>query len=195
MTLAHRSLCPSLALAPMILAALALGACASNPNKAKDLDTSIEKSEAINDRSSIGVKDGNMIYQKKVLIAEELRNLQIKTHEMESALYGGPRYLDNRGYWGVLKDCREQLSLLEDGKLKWAEKREYVIQDTDKVQMGLDEKGKIAGLTEEFLNDRLVRYREYKAVLEVRTEDMQEKVASCRLELKAKKKEKEKDQD
>jgi len=167
---------------------LILGACASNPNKAKDLDTSIEKEERLTDNSAIGVKDGNMIFQKKVMIGEELRNLQIKTHELESNLYGGPRYLDNRGYWGVLKDCREQISVLESGKGKWSEKREYVIPEADAVQIGLDDKGKIAGLTEEYLHDRIKRYQGYKTILEARTEEMQEKISSCKLELKAAKK-------
>lgn len=181
---------PLLGSLPAFALVLCVG-CASNPNKAKDLDTSIEKSESINDHSSIGVKDGNMIYQKKVMISEELRNLQIRTHEMEASVYGGPRYLDNRGYWGVLKDCREKISLLEDGKLKWTEKREYVIPESDKVIIGIDEKGKIAGLTEEYLNDRLTRYREYKSILEARSEDLQEKIATCKMELKSKQKEKE----
>lgn len=177
---------PILSLALVGLMSL-FSSCASNPNKAKDLDTKIEKEEKITSDASIGVKDGNLVYQKKVMISEELRNLQIKTHELESNLYGGPRYLDNRGYWGVLKDCREQISSLDGEKGKWSEKREYVIPESDDVQIGLDDKGKIAGLTEEFLNDRLTRFKNYKSVLESRTEDMQEKIASCKLEMKAKK--------
>lgn len=174
----------------LILTLLLATACASNPNKAKELNAQIEKEEKITNDSSIGIKDGNMVYQKKVMIGEELRNLQIKTHELESNLYGGPRYLDNRGYWGVLKDCREQISVLEDGKGKWSEKREYVIPESDQLQVGLDDKGKIAGLSEEFLNDRITRYRNYKTILETRTEEIQEKLSSCKLELKAKLKEK-----
>ena len=62
--------------------------CATNPNAAKEIDTSMEKKTKLNDEQSIGVKDGDMVYQKKVDMAEELRRVHInvivwKTESME----------------------------------------------------------------------------------------------------------------
>ncbi len=157
--------------------------CATNPHKAVKLDTSIEKTTPISQDSVIGVKDGNIVYQKKILLGEELRSVTVTVHEMEAKLYGGPRYYDNNGLIGALKICRAQLSGLTDGKLLWTEKRDYVVPESEDIKMGLDESGKLAGLTEEFLRDRIERFRGYKRILESRTSDMEDKISACQSEV------------
>lgn len=156
--------------------------CATNPHRAVELDTKIERVSPISQNSRIGVKEGNIIYQKNVLLGEEVRNATIAAHEMEAKIYGGPRYYDNNGLIGVLKMCRAQISGMTDGKLQWTEKRDYVIPE-ENIQMGIDESGKLAGLTEEFLRDRLDRYRSYKRVLEQRAEEIETKIAACQSEV------------
>lgn len=170
---------------------LALAACA-NPNKAKDIDTKVDMTAPVNAGGVIGVKDGDMVYQRKVAINEELRNLEIETYNLEAKVYGGPRYNDNRGLYGVLKDCKAELSETAnggDGKLLWTEKREYVTPDDDTTsKIGIEDKKKIVGVTEEYLKDRLERFKGYRKVLADRQEEYETKVKSCELELKSKQK-------
>lgn len=163
----------------LVVCFLFLGACASNPHKAVDLDTQVERAETVGQDAVVGVKDGNMIYQKKVLLGEELRTTTIAARELEAKLYGGPRYYDNNGLIGVLKSCRAKLAAETGEKLQWTEKRDYVIPDGEDIKMGIDEKGTLTGLTEEFLKDRLERYRGYQKILTQRTDEMDDKIAAC----------------
>lgn len=167
----------------LMMAVLFLGACASNPHKATELDTKIEKTEIAGADAVVGIKDGNMVYQKKVLLGEELRSITVAAREMEAKLYGGPRYFDNNGLIGTLKNCRAKLSSLKGEKLQWTEKRDYVIPDSENIKMGIDETGSLTGVTEEFLKDRLERFRGYKNILSQRTDEMDDKIAACNSEV------------
>lgn len=169
---------------------LALAACASK-HKAKEIDTSIKNPAPVSGEGVIGVKDGEMVYQKKVMMNEQLRSLELEVYNLEAKVYGGPRYLDNRGLYGVLQDCRIELSEPKnggDGKLLWTEKREYVTQESDITTIGLDKKN-IIGVSEEYLKDRIERFKGYKNVLEARQEEYGTKVKVCELELQRQKKE------
>jgi hypothetical protein len=166
---------------------LLLGACA-HPNKAKVLDTQVDMAAPVNAGGVIGVKDGDMVYQKKVLMSEELRSLEVEVYNLEAKVYGGPRYLDNRGLYGVLKDCRAEMSEKRkggDGKLLWTEKREYVTVEDDLAKIGIEDKKKIVGVSEEYLKDRLERFKNYRKVLQGRQEEYETKVKVCELELKS----------
>jgi hypothetical protein len=163
-----------------LLALLLLAACASNPHRATKLETNMDKSTSISNEQSVGVKDGDMVYQKKVILSEELRSTMIRAHEQESHLYGGPRYYDNNGLIGELKSCRSQLAAMSDGKLQWTEKRDYIIPEEESFKMGLDENGRLVGVSEEYINDRISRFQQYRHTLELRTDDMQEKISACK---------------
>lgn len=167
---------------------LSLSSCASK-NKAKEVDTKIDKTTQVTSDSVIGVKGGDMVYQRKVQMNEELRTLELAVYNTEARVYGGPRYLDNRGLYGVLKDCRTELGDVSnngEGKPQWTEKREYVTPDDDFSQIGL-EKNKLIGVTEEYLLDRIKRFKEYKATLESRQEEYETKVKTCEMQLAAQK--------
>jgi hypothetical protein len=173
----------------LIFVGLILAACASK-HKATEIDTKVEDTSPVSPDGVIGVKDGNMVYQKKVMMNEQLRTLELDVYNLEAKVYGGPRYLDNRGLYGVLRDCRVELSEPKnggDGKLLWTEKREYVTQENDFTSMGLDKK-KIVGVSEEYLKDRLERFGGYRKVLQDRQEEYETKVKVCELELKRHKK-------
>ncbi len=131
-------------------------------------------------------RNDNPLFQRKIILSEDLRNLQVTTHELESKVYGGSRYFDNRGMWGVLKACHEQLSQFADGKLKWIDARKYVIPDSDNDSVGLDEESALISLSEEYFKDRLSRFRQYKAVLEKRHEDFTARIRECKTELQSK---------
>lgn len=163
-------------------------ACASK-NKAKEVDTKIKDTSQVSPDSVIGVKNGDMVYQRKVAMNEELRTLELTVYNLEARVYGGPRYLDNRGLYGVLRDCHVELGEAAnggDGKIQWTEKRDYVTPDDDFTQIGLENKN-IIGVSEEYLLDRLARFKNYKKTLEDRQEEYETKVKSCELELAAQK--------
>lgn len=169
-----------------------LAACSHNPNKAEKVDTKVEKSEKVSGDTEVGVKDGNMVVQKKVQMNEELRLLQNDVYELEDHVYGNRKY-GSLGLYGVLKDCRTQLADKDNGgngKLSWTEPIDRVTDKDDDFKMGLDEKDKLVGVSEEMLKDRITRFRGYKTTLQKRQDEYEEKVAICKNELKVKKSDK-----
>jgi hypothetical protein len=175
------------------IVAFLMVSCASNPNKAIQIDTNIDHAQNIGANTDLGIKDGNTVVQRKVLMSEELRTLKIKAYDLEAEVYGGSRYFNNRGLWGVLRDCIFEKAKFEnggEGKLgHMPEERVYVIPDDQEREIGLDEKGKIVGLSEEFLKDALNRYREYIRVLSNRESDYNDRIAACNLSVHNKAKE------
>jgi hypothetical protein len=172
----------------MLAIELTFTSCAHNPNKAKEIDTKMERQEQITGDTSLGVKDGNMVVQRKVMMNEELRKLQYEVYELEDHVYGNRKY-GSLGLYGVLRDCRMQLSDPKnggDGKLKWTEPIDRVTDKEDEFQIGIDEENKLVGVSEEFLLDRIKRFKGYKAVLDKRQDEYEEKVAICKADLKSK---------
>ena len=173
-----------------ILLCLFVAACSSQ-HKAKDLDTSVEMAAPVRSDSVVGVKDGDMIYQRKVAMNEELRRLELDVYDMEARVLGGSRYLDNRGLYGALRDCRIEMGAVEnngDGKIRWTESREYVTPDDQFSSVGVEDKNRIVGVSEEFLKDRIVRFKSYRSTLEKRQDEYETKLKSCQLELSKQKK-------
>ena len=172
---------------PAIATVLLFSACASNPHKAKKIDTEIEKSEAISGSEKLGIKDGNMIVQKKVQMNEELRELQNEVYSLEDRVYGSRKY-KSQGLYGSLKACRAKLvskAMGGDGKLMWTEPIDRITDKEDEFNIGVDEKDKIVGVSEEFLKDRLTRFKQYKSVLQKREDEYVEKLEICDTELAA----------
>lgn len=170
------------------LCVIALGGCKSSPHKAEKLQTSIEKTAAVGEET-IGVKNGNMVVQKKVEMNEDLRRLQYEVFELEDRVYGNRKY-GSKGLYGALKGCREEIvskKLGGDGKLIWTEPAERVTEKEDDFNVGIDERDKIVAVTEEFLKDRIERFRKYKQVLLKRQGEYEEKLEVCDADLKAKK--------
>jgi hypothetical protein len=174
----------------MKFAALALAtvlAACSSPHKAKKIETKMEKSEAVVGNESVGVKDGNMVIQKKVVLSEELRRIQYEVYELEDRVYGNRKY-GSKGLYGSLKDCRLKISDKKyggDGKLMWTEPLERVTDKEDEFKMGIDESDKLVGISEEFLKDRITRFRGYKSTLQLREDEYEDKLAICRADLKS----------
>ena len=161
-------------------------ACAHNPNKAEKIETKIDNSAQVSGDTSVGVKDGNMIVQRKVAMNEELRRLQNEVYELEDHVYGNRRY-GSLGLYGVLKDCRTQIADKDNGgsgHLTWTEPLDRVTDKEDDLNIGLDEKQKLIGVSEEMLKDRIERFRNYKNVLQKREDEYDDKVAVCKNELK-----------
>ncbi len=174
----------------MTLSALFVAGCSST-HKAKQIETEMEKKDTISGDTALGVKDGNMVVQRKVLMSEELRKLQNEVYGLEDRVYGN-RHYGSKGLYGVLKDCRAELADKKnggDGKLAWTEPMDRVTEkDRDEAtKMGLDEKDKLVGISEEYLKDRIERFKGYRNVLEKRQDEYDDKVAICKTELKSRK--------
>lgn len=170
-------------------ALLILSGCKSNPHKAEKIETAVENSDVVTGDTTVGVKDGNMVVQRKVQMNEELRRVQYEVYELEDRVYGNRKY-GSLGLYGVLRDCRMQLSDPKnggDGKLKWTEPIDRVTDKEDEFKIGLDEKDKLVGVSEEFLKDRLQRFRGYNSILQKRQDEYEEKVAICKAELRSQK--------
>lgn len=177
---------PALAMAAAVMA---LAGCKSNPHKAEKLDTELKKSQGVGSDEQVGVKDGNMVVQKKVQMNEELRRLQYEVYEMEDRVYGNRKY-GSKGLYGALKSCREDLVSNKfggNGKLMWTEPVDRVTDKEDDWNIGVDEKDKVVGVSVEFLKDRLARFNKYKATLQKRQDEYEDKLEICDADLKAKK--------
>jgi hypothetical protein len=173
----------------LLLTLVLLNACRSNPHKAEKIDTKMDRSQTITGNESVGVKEGNLVVQKKVQMNEELRRLQYEVYELEDRVYGNRKY-GAKGLYGALKGCREEITSKKmggDGKLMWTEPIDRVTDKEDEFNIGIDEKEKIVGVSEEFLKDRIARFRKYKQTLTKRQDEYEEKLEICDADLKAKK--------
>lgn len=172
----------------VLLAAAALSSCKTNPNKVNDIETQLDHKNEMNQESSIGVKDGNAVFQKKVSLNEELRKVQYEVYELEDRVYGNRKF-GSLGLYGVLRECKVQLTDPRyggDGKLMWTEPLERITDKEDDFKIGIDEQNKLVAVTEEFLVDRIQRFRGYKTTLNKRQDEYEEKVAICKAELRGK---------
>lgn len=170
-------------------ALLMFAGCRSNPHKAEKIETKMDKSQNITGEEKVGVKDGNMVVQKKVAMNEELRRMQYEVYELEDRVYGNRKY-GSKGLYGALKSCREESVAKKwggTGKLMWTEPVDRVTDKEDEFNVGLDEQDKIVGVSEEFLKDRISRFRTYRSTLQKRQDEYEEKLEICDADLKAKK--------
>lgn len=163
-----------------VVLVLFLAACSHNPNKAEKIDTSITPKGNVNGET-VGIKDGEMIVQRKNSMAEELRDLQNSAYALQYEVYGNP--YGSPGLYGSLRNCRMKVSTYTDGKLAWTEAPEDIVQEADLSKMGLDETKNLVGVSEEYLKDRITRFQAYRKTLEKRQFEYKQKNDMCTLEL------------
>jgi hypothetical protein len=145
----------------------------------------MENGAQVSGDTSLGIKDGNLVVQKKVLMNEELRQLQNEVYSLEDLVYGNRKY-GSEGLYGALKKCRAKVVSRQyggDGKLRWTEPIDRITDKEDKFEIGIDETDKIVAVNEEFLKDRIVRFKNYKQVLMKREDEYKEKLDICDAEL------------
>ena len=159
--------------------------CASNPNKPTNVETKMEKQATINNEESLGMKDGKVIVQRKVLLSEELRNLEIEVYTAEDRIYGNRKY-GSLGMYGVLKQCRLDLTDRKNGgngKLLWTEPIDRLTEKDPDYKIGIDEKDDLVTVSEETIVDRIARFQKYQDILRDREDSYQEKLDICKAEL------------
>ncbi len=163
-----------------IFAVIGLGACASK-HKAEERDTRLDRSQSVNG-NTVGLdKDGKVLVQTKVHLAESLRTLEKDVYALENDVYGNERY-GTRGIHGVLKDCEKKLAdprIGGSGKLKPIEAPDRVTAKEDDLKFVIDENGQLVGITEEKLRDRIERFRGYKKVLASRKAELSTDIEIC----------------
>jgi predicted component of type VI protein secretion system len=167
--------------------ALSLVACSSNPHKAEKIETELEKRAEVSMDTTLGIKEGNLVVQKKVMMNEEVRRLQNDVYALQDNVYGN-RIYGSLGTYGVLRKCKLDVadkSIGGDGKLSWTEAMERVADAEDEYKIGIDEQEKLVGISEEFLKDRINRFKQYRSILEKRQDEYEEKLAICQAELKS----------
>ncbi len=172
----------------MTLSLVLLASCAGKPHKAEKIDTTIENTQKVGDEE-VGVKDGNMIVRRKTLMGEELRRIQNEVYELEDRVYGNTKF-HSRGLYGNLKSCKTELADKKnggDGKLQWQEPIDRVTDKEEDLKIGLDDKNKLVGISDEYLKDRIDRFKTYKQILLKREDEYETKIEVCHAELKSRK--------
>lgn len=162
--------------------ALALVACRSNPNKAEVLNTDIEKSTLVSGDERVGVNENEeMVYQRKVLLAEEIRKLQNSVLETEDRVYGTRAY-GTSGLLGSYRRCYMQLLPERREQFPAPEGPDRLSEREEDLKVGIDTKtDKLHAVSEEKLMDRLTRLKEYRKTLQTREDGMTEGLERCRL--------------
>lgn len=166
----------------LIHASLSLIACGHSPHRAETLNVKMEKKDRLSHGVYIGIKKGNMVYQKKSLLSEELRLLQNSVYELEDRVYGSRKY-GSLGLYGVLRECKADLAKKEDGNLTFLEPLDRITDKEENYDVGLDENGQLITLSEEFIKDRIERFKTYKRILQKREDEYEEKVLICQTTL------------
>lgn len=166
---------------------LFLAACASNPNKAEKIDTEIQKKEDMGGGTVIGLNEKDeMVMQKKVKLADYIRQLQFEVYGLEDTIYGGDES-GNKGLWGVLEECQMKENSAEIGGegtyVKMPDKARLTDREDQFQKIGLDEKKNLVAVSTDYLKDRIRRFENYKATYKQRKDWYETQVKICNANL------------
>lgn len=167
-----------------ILMGLMVVSCASNPHKAEKVESTIDESKGqAGGGVEVGLnKSGEMVTQKKIEMADYLRRLQEEVYTLQDDVFGSES--GNKGKWGVLEECRSEANSKEmggDGKLRRMPEKEVIAPDEEEFKkMGVDENKRLVGVSEEFLKDRIDRFKGYKKTLQSRKDEFDKEIKICR---------------
>lgn len=172
----------------VFLSLAVMAGCRHNPHKAETVETPVEKADMVASGERIGVNsDGEMVFQRKSNLAEELRKLQNDVYEMEDRVYGTRKY-GTLGLYGKYSSCLRKVPPTEKAGLPRLEKLDRWSDKEEPTKLGFDAgKEKLASVTEEKLRDRIQKFQEYRRVLQEREDQYEDNIRSCEaLALKAK---------
>ncbi|MFK8138475.1 MAG: hypothetical protein AB8E15_08955 [Bdellovibrionales bacterium] len=170
----------------MTLSLIFMSACATShkeKSEVKEIETELERKQEMNGET-LGVKDDSIVIQRKRELAEELRDLENDVYGLDSEVYGNRKY-GSKGLYGVYRDCKAELNSITTEDSPFIEPREKIIQEKNRfAKFGLDENDKLVTVSEEFISERLERYKKYQTKLEKRRDEYELKVRVCKNELK-----------
>ncbi|HND86396.1 MAG TPA: hypothetical protein PLU50_11330 [Pseudobdellovibrionaceae bacterium] len=162
------------------LIALTLSSCKSN--KAKVIETEISKGTAVGGDTQVGVDDSdNMILQKKINLAEEIRRTRENTFDLEDRVYGNRKY-GSVGLYGRYKLCFDKKAeearknLPKPGVLdRWTDQNEN-------LKIGYNQnKDSLIALKEEKLRNYLDQLNERSQQLQKREDELNESITKCEM--------------
>tara|TARA_B100001248_G_C27363154_1_gene447580 strand:- start:553 stop:1125 length:573 start_codon:yes stop_codon:yes gene_type:complete len=172
-----------------IILLFSLAACSSvleRRNTVEEVDTKMESEQEISGGDKIGLKDNKLRVQRKVRLAEELRLLENDVYAMENEVYGNRKY-GTKGLYGVYLDCTAEKNSVElggSGKLQPVEPPARVIREERELKYVKDENGDLVGITEEYLSERMDRFKKYRDILEKRRTEYETKLRICKNDVK-----------
>ena len=159
----------------------AITACKTNPNKARVLVTEIETSSEISKDERVGV-DGeeDMVYQKKLSLAEEIRRLQNSVVDIEDRVYGTRAY-NTTGLLGEYRKCHNKLSEAQKASFVAPETVDRISERDEDLKIGIDEKNsRLQAISEEKLMDRITRLKTYRKELQAKEDTWTAGLERCR---------------
>lgn len=164
----------------LLLPLTTLIGCKSNPHKAEVLETKTEKEDVVASGEKVGLNSsGEMVYQKKVMMAEELRKLQDDVYDLEDKVYGTRRY-GTKGLYGKYADCLRRSKPENKAALPKIDKLDRWSDKDEDIKIGIDaDKDKLASVTEEKLKDRMAKFQEYRRILQQKEDEYSDNLRSC----------------
>ena len=154
--------------------------CKSNPHKAEVLETKTENNSVVAGTEKVGVDAaGDMVYQRKVMLGEEIRKLHNDVNEMEDKVYGTRKY-GTKGLYGKYSDCLRKLKPDQKADLPKLDKLDRWADKDEDAKLGIDkDEQKLASVTEEKLKDRVAKFQEYRRVLQDREDEYSDNIKNC----------------
>jgi hypothetical protein len=146
--------------------------------KSQEIATTIDKSEAMNQKETIGVnKDEEVIVQKKTKLTDYLKDISYQVRKKQDELYGSRRF-NTRGIYGRYEAC--MMGRKEKPKVA----RQMVLKDDELGQIeadkfGYDEKGQMVALEEQKLRDKIRDMEDKKNRLYAQEEELLGEMNTC----------------
>lgn len=167
----------------LIAMMISLAACSSKSKKDadikdQDIRSQLEKSEAIDGTTTLGVnEDKDIILQDKVQLSEHLRQLVAEVKHKQDEMYGSKRF-GSRGLYGRLEKC------VTKNKTQPLVPREILVKDKELGQLeagkfGYDEKGRLVALDEVKLRDKIRDLEDKKRRLYEKEEELLSELSRC----------------
>lgn len=168
-----------------------LAACSSNPHKISKVEESLENEKKIGDQGYVVGKNdqSEFVVQKKVQIADYLKNLEKDVYALEHEIYGSRD--GNKGQRGVLEDCLVKANSLklggDGGYVQPPEKAILTESEGTLSRISLDDKEQVIGVSEEYLLDRVKKFEAYKKNYSTQREWYDRENRICELSVEKKK--------
>jgi hypothetical protein len=160
-----------------VLSIAFVAGCSSNPHKAKEVDTKLKNAEEVGQNVTVGQNNsGEVVANRKMKLADQLRDLQREVYEMQFEIYGDEK-LGRKGIYTVLRECMDK-----KGELKRMPSKAILTKAEDKFggKMVLDESKNLVSVSDEYFLDRIKRFEAYKYGYENQKEDFDDKLRVCK---------------
>ena len=160
-----------------------LAACSSSEKKIETVDTKLGDTQKVSSSENIGMRGENeAVYQKKTDLVNELVKIQDEVYALQDKVYGTPDY-DSKGLYGKALACRKAKAM-KTGELTFVPDKSPVIED-DQMTVARDaQTKKLIGYQEEDLQKRLTRFKDYKATLFSRQDQLEQYIDKCEVDMK-----------